>query len=441
MKVGTAQLDITPKTGIDLAGFAKRPQPSTQVRDPLWVRALYLEHEAERMIWLHADLLGFDQQLADRLRSKIARELCLPVSHVVVSASHTHSGPAVIQLTDCGQVDLPYVSWLETQCVRVARSAVERPEACELVVTEGRCDLGADRRCFASAHTDSRVGAVGWRRPDGSFKAVFLNYAMHPVCLRDSQFSADWPGEAARVLSQVLPGNPIVLVSPGACGNINPPAVGVEHRQMSIWGCQVAEAVAPGLLAGRSKTLAQNETLKITGESVILQVDFWNADQIEEHAAFCRSNRTGFLDFGDSFGNAIETWRRTMINQLNQGRLSPVRAELGVIWFGAAALVTVNAEIFSKFTGLAALEARCPVYTVSCANGMIGYVPSAKAYDEGAYEVYWAMLFYNLSRVSKGSLESLAAHARRLIAACEKDRPALVYDFQSNSGTESRIAS
>ena len=72
--------------------------------------------------------------------------------------------------------------------------------------------------------------------------------------------------------------------------------------------------------------------------------------------------------------------------------------------------------MFSQFTALAASAANGPVYTVSYANGMLGYIPSAKAYDEGAYEVTWAMLFYNLPRLRKGGLELLAERARRLLA-------------------------
>jgi hypothetical protein len=81
-------------------------------------------------------------------------------------------------------------------------------------------------------------------------------------------------------------------------------------------------------------------------------------------------------------------------------------------------LVTVNAEIFSQFTELAGAGAGLPVYTVSCANGMIGYVPTAVAYDEGGYEVSHAMLFYNLPRPQQGGLELLANHARALFGSC-----------------------
>ena len=55
------------------------------------------------------------------------------------------------------------------------------------------------------------------------------------------------------------------------------------------------------------------------------------------------------------------------------------------------------------------------VYVIGCANGMIGYLPPKEAYDEGAYEVLWSMLFYNLPRPRRGGFEFLAERAHQLI--------------------------
>jgi hypothetical protein len=83
--------------------------------------------------------------------------------------------------------------------------------------------------------------------------------------------------------------------------------------------------------------------------------------------------------------------------------------------FNRSNFLTVNAEIFSRFSELMNAKAHYPVYVVGCANGMIGYVSSAEAYVEGGYEVAWSMLFYNQPRLQKGSLELLAQHAGHLL--------------------------
>ncbi len=424
MKVGTAQLDITPRLGLDLAGFAVRPQPAISILDSLSVRILYLEDNRERFLWVHADLLALDQPLADRFRLWVYRNCGIPTSRVVVATTHTHSGPATIRLTACGEVNLEYLSWLKSQFHQAVRLALRSLEPCHLLSVQGRCELGKDRRGFASAHTDPRVGGLGWRRLDGSYKAVMLNYSMHPVCLRGYQISADWPGEAARVLSKSLPGNPVAFVCPGACGNINPPGVGVEPNQMRKWGREVAEQVLAGLLTSPvSGGPTEDGVLRVASTTVQLPLEDWDAGQIEGYAQSCLDDPAGHREFGDKFRLAVETWRGSMIERVRRGQPAYAAAELGVVSLGPAALVTVNAEIFSRFTDLASQDARCPVYTVSCANGMIGYVSAAEAYDEGAYEVLWSMFFYNLPRPRKGCLELLAENARRLLCELRSGEP------------------
>ena len=246
MKVGAAQVDITPKPGVELSGFAARIQPSTGVLDPLFAKALYLADGSERVLWIHCDLVGFDREIVLEFREWAQQRLGLAAGQVMLSATHTHSGPCTIHLQECGRYDPAYAKLLQG-CLREAgEAAVAQTEDCEVITTEGRLDLAVDRRQQASKHTDPRVAALGFRRNDGAFKAVVVNYPMHPVALGSSnrQISTDMPGQAALRLSRQLPGNPAVLVTNGACGNLNPPAENVPFAQIEAWGGQIADAVS-----------------------------------------------------------------------------------------------------------------------------------------------------------------------------------------------------
>src|ERR1035437_315395 len=249
MKVGTAQVDITPKPGVELSGFAARTQPSTGVLDLLFAKALYLADGGERVLWIHCDLVGIDREIVREFRDWALQRLRLTAGQVMLSATHTHSGPCTIHLHECGLYDPAYVKILQGRLRGATEAALSQTEECELVTTEGHLDLAVDRRQQASKHTDPRVAALGFRRGDGAFKAVVVNYAMHPVALGSSnrKISADMPGQAALRLSRQLRGNPAVLVTNGACGNLNPPAENVPFTQIEAWGGQIAEAVATRL--------------------------------------------------------------------------------------------------------------------------------------------------------------------------------------------------
>jgi neutral ceramidase len=415
MIVGTAQLDITPEPGIELSGFAARPQPSTGVLDPLAARALYLEDGAERLLWLHADVVAIEEPLVAELRARIERELGIPGPRILVSATHAHSGPPTVRLTGCGQYDERYVGLLKERFLDAARRALTNLEPCCLVAAEGRCELGVDRRKVPSAHTDPRVAAVGWRREDGSFKAVLLNYAMHGVCLFGTEISADWPGAAAHTLSQSLPGQPTTLVFSGASGNVNPPAVGVSPEQMRDWGQQVAESVLPGLSAAVPESPGL-PLLQVASAMIPLPVEDWTVAAVDAFADRCLADEAGAGEFGDKYRPAVETWRETMLAMARRGRIPDLNAELSVVALGPVVFVAVNAELFSRFNGLIATDDGRRVYAVGCTNGMLGYLPTLAAYCEGGYEIDWSMLFYNRVRPAPGALELLAEEAHRLVA-------------------------
>ena len=67
MILGTSQIDITPKPGVELSGFAARIQPSTGVLDPLFAKALYLVCEGTKLLWIHCDLIGFERTIVQNL--------------------------------------------------------------------------------------------------------------------------------------------------------------------------------------------------------------------------------------------------------------------------------------------------------------------------------------------------------------------------------------
>src|ERR1039458_882972 len=312
MKVGTAQVDITPKPGVELSGFAARTQPSTGVLDPLFAKALYLADGGERVLWIHCDLVGIDRAIVLEFRDWARQRLGLTAAQVILSATHTHSGPCTIHLHECGSYDPTYVKILRGLLREAAEAALSQTEECEVIATEGHLDLAVDRRQQASEHTDPRVAALGFRRSDGAFKAVAVNYAMHPVALGSSnrQISADMPGQAALRLSGQLPGRPVVLVTNGACGNLNPPAENVPYAQIEAWGGQIADAVAARL----AQTPPVSRPLMHLAARVFpLPLETLDVAGIEAFARKALLDKKCLGEWGDKYRRAVEQWRSKLV--------------------------------------------------------------------------------------------------------------------------------
>ena len=410
MNIGVAQIDVTPGGAIDLSGYAARIQPSVGVLDPIFVRAIFLDEAAQRLLWLAADVIALPHAFVADFRAWAARELSLSPAQLLLCATHTHAAPATISLTGCGQCSEAFLAHLRDGMQRTARDAMARTEPCRVKFAQSELHLAIDRRGMPAAHVDPIVTAVGFVHDDGSFIAACLNYAMHPVTLshENRHISADWPGYASAALSAALPGKPMVLVSNGACGNINPPLQTTRGEEVRALGEQVAGAVMRALADAKA---ASDADLRVAYRSVPMELEQLSPSEIDATADTAR--RTGNLDptWQHALDAAIDTWRHSV-------RTAPTAIEIDLLAarIGDVTMLAVNGEIFSRFTDIVRRQVNQPLFVVAYANAAFGYIPTREAYAEGGYEVDRAHFFYNSLRPRIGGLEMLADHAAALIS-------------------------
>ncbi|MCL2625092.1 MAG: hypothetical protein FWD31_15630, partial [Planctomycetaceae bacterium] len=205
LTVGAASVDITCAPGPELAGFLARVQPSTHVRTHLFARALFLANGDESLLWLVADSLGYTPEIVTRLKTELSRRLSLEPWRIVIAATHTHSAPVAGQLIGTGEYCEEYVETiLVPRMIEAAVKAGQSAEPCQMVEATGEVNLSYDRRNMPTKHTEKRVPAVGFRRADGSFKAVLIAYTMHPTCYSGGDIAAEWPGAVADAVHELF---------------------------------------------------------------------------------------------------------------------------------------------------------------------------------------------------------------------------------------------
>jgi len=110
VSAGAARVELTVPAGTPLGGYGDRARrlpfpdvlgrhphafwfrPNEGSRDPLAVRALALEGGGRRLTWLTVDLVAVDRAFTRRV-ARALTDAGLPPGALIVSASHTHSGP------------------------------------------------------------------------------------------------------------------------------------------------------------------------------------------------------------------------------------------------------------------------------------------------------------------------------------------------------------
>jgi len=222
-------------------------KPSIGARDPITARALVLETPAARLAWVTLDLIGVDRAFVRAVRERLSREGVRPAT-LVVSASHTHSGPGAFM--DSGLMGLVAVDRLDPAVkdalVASAASAVQQADRARVPALVGATtvtapDVTASR---LGRPLDREIVVLKLTDAGGAPLALVWNFAIHGTMLSpaDLRLSGDVTGVASARLEQKL-GVPVLYVN-GAVGDVSP----ARHGEASM--LETAGALATAVEAG-----------------------------------------------------------------------------------------------------------------------------------------------------------------------------------------------
>jgi hypothetical protein len=220
MRIGAAAIDITPPVGTALDGYGGRTDVSLGVHDPLYARALYLDDGATQIALVVCDLIGIGSFLSARARELISERPGIPAANVMISATHTHAGPAGVR----GRGEPVLVEEIARKIAGAVR--VAHRNAVEGSLKFGATELSsiAQNRRDPDWPIDHTLDVLCADSASGTNIATATRYACHATTLNydNLEITADYPGEACRTIEQVIGAGAIALFFNGACGNINP---------------------------------------------------------------------------------------------------------------------------------------------------------------------------------------------------------------------------
>ena len=154
---GTAMADITPPAvGSPMGGYSDRQGSSTGVHDRLSARVLVLKTGQEAIAFVSCDLRSF---LASNVRERVRRKL--GIQHVLVSSSHTHSGPLTWEDRTWPRGGKTWYAETEDRLVAAVAEAAGKLVSARIAVGHGAVYLGHNRR---RSGPDGQATML-WRNP------------------------------------------------------------------------------------------------------------------------------------------------------------------------------------------------------------------------------------------------------------------------------------
>lgn len=393
-EIGEGFADITPALGLELAGFHKPPGQErrvTGVRQPAMARALVLRQGETTAAILALELIGFSAAFANRVKQQVSRQTQIPISHIQVCATHTHSSPTLCYLRQWGALSKDY----ET---RVAQQAVVAVVAAVADLGPANCYTGQERvvggnfnrtakawktdQEFTRASTDAErwldttLQVLHFVRQRPKRDLLWYHFSAHPVCYTDGLAGPDWPGLVATKMAARDELQPAFLQ--GHCGDVNPgpgkPWLGEPE--------QVTEAVYAALHhATNHARLNEVNALRMVNGEVHLPL---NMALLKEQLATYEANpaqctKGEWVDAGfaaDWFAGAKKWNEKTTVHT------SP----MAVLRVGSVGLLFHPAELYSFYGLRIRLDSPFPqTLAIGYANDIVGYLTDPNAYVAKEY--------------------------------------------------------
>ncbi len=273
LRAGVSSAPINPEIGAFIAGD-KQNRKFTSVHDSLYAKAVVISQGDEQLAIVTIDCIGLLYPDVLRIRKKTAEISGFPEERIIVSSTHTHSGPDVVGIWGSDYqhtgVDSVYQDFLVNTAAKQVKAAFDNQQRVIAVTAETTFgEPWVQNICLEEI--DRSVAIMQLKSPDDEVVATLTNFACHPTFLdaRFSEVSADYVQGYYREMKRRTGAEALFLQ--GAIGGWVQPEDGEGSFQKAYQrGSELADAVL-GALPG-AKMMAGTD-IRFTSKKIKFPVE------------------------------------------------------------------------------------------------------------------------------------------------------------------------
>lgn len=439
LSAGVAVVDITPPVGYRMAGYFSE-RKSTGTHDPLLAKAVVFAQGDIRAALVECDLVCVTADVTAKARAAAENATGIPARYISVAATHSHTGPlfagplarlwseqAAARKETNRATTFDYPAMLAE---RVTESIVQAAKNLRPVtLSAGSAEemrLAFNRRFHmkdgsvrfnpgrmnpdivrVAGPIDPAVNIVLLSDPStGKLLASIANFALHLDTIGGTDYAADYPYYVQQQLQAALGHEFVSIFGTGTCGDIN--HIDVHNKQPLVGHAQaehIGTTLGQTIFAAFPKLAAQPQpALAVRQKQIQVAAQNFSADAVAKAQERLSKIGTRAMPFLEE----VETYK--IVDVAQQYASGQIALEVVAIRLSSdVAIVTLPGEVFVEL-GLAIKQAS-PFKTtlvVELANDCPAYIPTAKAFAEGSYEIV-------NSRVAAGSGEKMVELAVELL--------------------------
>jgi neutral ceramidase len=438
-RAGAATSNISPKIGTSNNGNFQDVTIKS-IHDETWARGIVLDDGQTKLAIVVSDLCMVPREIVDEAKRRASELTKIPVTHMLMSATHTHSGGTACSVFQ-SDPDKDYVKMLGERIAdavvranhnlapaRIGWGVGSEPTqvfnrrwkmkpGTSMVNPFGKEDqvkmnpgIGNPNLLEPAGPVDPELPVISVQTPEGRPIALLANYSLHYVGGNGpGEVSADYYGMFASRMQQMLGAGEqdppfVAVMSNGTSGNINninfggkAPDAALPYEKMR----KVANVVAAEAFKVY-QNIRYQDWVSLSGlqEEISLAVRKPAADEVARAKDILSKAKKPVLTSMD------EIYARETMAMKDYPDQVPLI--LQAFRIGDLAITAIPCEVFVEI-GLD-IKKRSPfkpTFSISLANGYNGYLPTPEHHRLGGYETWRAKSSYLEVDASTKITESL----------------------------------
>ncbi len=399
--LGVSVADITPPVGTLLFGY--RPDlKSESVNDNLTATVFAFTQGENKYLMVTVCVCLLDTTVTDELREIISRDFGVNKENILISATHTHSGPSTCNMPGWGGVNMEYyLTILKPNLLKAVGEAFACSKAVKMGVGVGESRLGINRR---QLHKDNSVGlgqsvwgpynpqmtVISFKDYDGNAVANIVHYGCHGTCAGlNKEISRDWSG----VMTDALENHSGVVTAffNGPEGDVGPRLSNGETTAELSYIYEIGNIGAADAIRIFDSIKDYND-VSVSSVASSVRLPYSKRIPYETAKSACENVRDDLINYDKQMAVYYKKVKESYENNFVEEDYTEI--EQIIIKLGDVAFVGFPYELFSVI-GMRINEyiKDFNVLSLSNTNGSKGYFPTEDQICRGGYEV--TMFKYN----------------------------------------------
>lgn len=410
LSVGFGRVDISPTESVPLRGYGySSGRMATRIQDPLYATCIALTDSSDNTVLIFTvDLTNAFTEVIDAARLKISQRTGIPVDAIMVSCTHTHSAPDLLNLNE---PSIPrYIEAFKGWMVEAAVAALADRALTKVYTTSTATrNLNFVRRYLLAdgsyagdnfgnfkaapivgheTEADNQLQLVKLQR-QGKKDIIMANFQTHPHRAGGGTgVTADLVAPFRTKVETTL--DCYFAYFTGSSGNVNPTSRITEENITNNYVDQ-GHALADYALAAYDSF----REVPVPSVKILKTVYRGKVDHSMDHvAAECQEAVDYYLQNGNykPYSYLLNKGVRNIYHAnaiaLRSNMAQVESISLYAISLGDLAFVTVPWEMFDT-DGMAIKEGSpfSTTFVLTCANNNLNYLPSELAWQHGGYAV------------------------------------------------------